>query len=302
MNYDLIIIGSGPAGLTAAIYAARYKLNMLVIGKLPGGTGTKAYEVCNFPTYAKINGSELMMKMINHAKELGIEILTEEVTDLIKRDELFEVITKKNRYTASKIIIATGSERKNLNLEKEKELVGKGISYCATCDAPFYKDKVVAVIGGGNAALTSALLLTKFAKKVYIIYRRANFCRAEKSWIDDVKKNEKIEAIFNSNIAKLIGENRLEAIELDNKNVIKIDGLFVEVGSVPNTNIVEKLGVKFDCEEIMVNKEQKTNIKGLFAAGDVTNNSLKQIVTACSEGAVASSSAYREIEDEKINN
>jgi len=293
-KYDLIIIGAGPAGLTAAIYAARYKLDVLVIGKLIGGLAGEAYEICNFPSYKKILGFELMTKMLNQVKELDVEIKLEEVLD-IKKQKDFEIITDKDRYFSKKIILATGSERRKLKLDREKEFTGKGISYCATCDAGFYKDKIVGVVGGGDAALTSALLLTKFAKKVYIIYRREKFCRAKPTWIDEVKKNKKIFPIFNSNITKLIGKEHLEEVELNKKKKLKVDGLFVEIGNIPNTKLAEKLKVKLDCENIAVDKKQRTNIKGMFAAGDITNNPLKQIVTACAEGAIAANSVYEEI-------
>lgn len=294
-KYDLIIIGAGPAGLTAAIYAARYKLDVLVIGKLIGGLAGEAYEICNFPSYKKILGLELMTKMINQVKGLGVEIKSEEVLDLRRRKDCFEIITDKDKYSSKKIILATGSERRKLGIAKEKELTGKGISYCATCDAGFYRDKIVGVVGGGDAALTSALLLTKFAKKVYIIYRKEKFCKAKPTWIDEIKKNKKISPIFNSNITKLIGEEHLEEVELSKKKKLKVDGLFVEIGNIPNTKLAEKLKVKLDCENISVDKKQKINIKGIFAAGDITNNPLKQMVTACAEGAIAANSVYEEI-------
>jgi len=293
-EYDLIIIGSGPAGLTAAIYAARYKLNILVIGKLPGGLASEAYEVCNFPSYGKIKGIELMMKMVHQVKELEVEIKQEEVLRIVKKNG-FEIKTNKEKYFAKKIILTTGSERKKLGLEKEEEFTGKGLSYCATCDSGFYKDKITGVIGGGDAALTAALLLAKYSKKVYVIYRKGSFCKAQPSWIEEVKKNKKIKPIFDATIVKLIGERKLEGIKLSDGKELALDGLFVEIGSIPNTELAEKIGIELDCENIKVNKEQKTNVKGVFAAGDVTNNPLKQIVTACGEGAIAAYSVYREL-------
>jgi thioredoxin-disulfide reductase len=293
-KYDLIIIGVGPAGLTAAIYAARYKLNVLAIGESFGGMAGKAYEVCNFPSYENVKGPELMMKMTNQVKELGVEIKYEKVLEIKNEDE-FKVITKDKEYFAKKIIFATGSERKKLGIENEEEFVGKGVHYCATCDASFYKDKIAGVVGGSDSALTAALLLTQFAKKVYVIYRKEEFCRAEPIWVDEVKKNKKIIPIFNSNVTKLIGDKKLEEIELDTGKNLKINGLFIEIGSIPNTNLAKKINVKIDCENIEVDKKQKTNIDGFFAAGDITNNPLKQIITACGEGAVAADTAYNEL-------
>ena len=207
----------------------------------------------------------------------------------------FEIKTSKNQYNTKKVIIATGSERKKLGIDREKELTGKGISYCATCDAGFYKDKVVGVAGGSDAALTAALLLSNFAKKVYIIYRKDKFFRGDNIWIEEVKKNKKIESLFNSEITKLIGEDKLEEIEVNKKIKLKIDGVFVEIGSIPNLELAKSIGIKIEKNQIITNKQQKTNVKDIFAAGDVTNNPLKQIVTACGEGATAANSVYNEL-------
>lgn len=292
-KYDLIIIGAGPAGLTAAIYAIRYRLNVLVIGKLIGGIMGEAYKICNYPSYPNITGFELAKKMLQQAKEIGVEIKQEEVVD-VKNG--FEIVTNKNKYFAKKIILAVGSERRKLQLENEKKFMGKGVSYCATCDASFYKDKIVGVVGGSDAALSSALLLSKLAKKVYIIYRQEKFYKAQPAWVEEVKKNKKITSFFNSSITQLIGKERLEKIEINNKKKIDVDGIFVEIGSVPNVELAEKLKVKINSDNyIIVDKKQRTNVAGVFAAGDITDNPLKQIVTACGEGAVAANSAYREL-------
>lgn len=291
-KYDLIIIGTGPAGLTAAIYAARYKINFLIIGKLLGGLAGKTYEIHNFPSYKKIKGPELMTKMFNHVKKLGVEIKLEEVADIKKG---FEVITNKDKYLTKKIILATGSERKKLGIKREEKFVGKGISYCATCDAGFYKDKIVGVVGGGNSALTSALLLTEFAAKVYIIYRKDKFLKAEPILVKEVEKNKKINLMFNSKITKLIGEDKLEGIYLNENRKLKLDGLFIEIGNILNIKLAEKLKIKTLNGEIIVDKKQKTNVDGVFAVGDITNNPLKQIITACGEGAVSANSVYEEL-------
>ena len=296
-KYDLIIIGSGPAGLTAGVYAARYMLKTLVIGQMPGGTAGEAHEVCNFPSYDKINGFQLMHKMAQQVQQLGVKINQEEVVEIGGDNNNFVVKTNKSEYQCKKIIIATGTKRRELNLPNEKELTGKGVSYCATCDAGFYKDKVVAVIGGGNAALTAALLLSKFATKVYIIYRKESFKKAEPAWVKDVEENEKIEVLFRTNVNSLIGKEKLQGIGLDNGDELEVDGVFIEVGSVSNKKLAEKFGIKIDEDYfIEVDKKQKTSCKGIFGAGDITNNPLKQIVTACSEGAIAATSTYHEIE------
>lgn len=298
MKYDLIIIGAGPAGLTAAIYALRYKLEVLVIGKLIGGAASEAYKVCNFPSYEKIKGFELVEKIVYQTKMLGIEIKTSEVYKINKNKEEFEVITSDGKYLSKKIIIATGLTKNKLDIEKEGEFIGRGVSYCASCDAPLYKGKISAVIGGSDSALTTALLLTKFAKKVYIIYRREKFTTAEPIWREDVLKNKKIKVMFNSEIKELIGKDYLKAIKIkieDKDKELKVDGLFVEIGSTPNDFLAKELKLKMDENYIHVDKKQSTSIKGVYAAGDVTNNPLKQIITACSEGAIAAYSVYKEI-------
>lgn len=295
MTYDLIIIGAGPAGLTSAIYAARYNLKVLVIGSLPGGLASEAHKVCNFPTYETITGFELTHKMVEQVQNMGVEIKHEVVEDLQKIESGFEIKTNKETYSTKKLILATGTKHRRLGLSREAELLGKGVSYCATCDAGFYKDKIVSVVGGGNAALTAALLIAQFASKVYIIYRRDKFYKAEPAWVKEVEKTENIEVMFESNVTKLLGEEKLESLEINERDELKSDGLFVEIGSTPQTELAEKLGINLDEGYIEVDKQMKTNVQGVFSAGDVTNNSLKQIITACGEGAIAAFSAYEEI-------
>ena len=299
--YDLIIIGAGPAGLAGAVYAARYQLKTLIIGQIPGGLAGTAHKVCNFPSYSEINGIELMMKMVKQVKENKVEI-NQEIVEDVKKEKEFKIKTNKTEYLAKKIIIATGTERKKLGLKDELKFLGKGISYCATCDSGFYKDKIVSVVGGSDAALTAALLLANIAKKVYLIYRRKEFIRAEPAWVSQVKADKNINILFNTEIVGLIGKNKLEKIEIisnNEKKQIDTEGLFIEIGSVPNIKLAEKLKLKLEKNQIIVDKNQKTNIAGVFAAGDITNNSLKQIVTACSEGSVAAYNAYKELKFEE---
>jgi thioredoxin reductase (NADPH) len=298
--YDLIIIGAGPAGLTAATYAARYKLNTLVIGNTHGGLISEAYEVCNFPSYEKIKGFELGEKMMQQVLNLGVKVERENVLEISKK-EFFNVQTDLKNYSSKKILIATGTERRKLGVKGEKEFQEKGISYCATCDSGLYKDKVVAVVGGSNSALTSALLLAEYAKKVYLIHRGKGFERAEPSWADIVVRNEKIEKIFNSNITEIYGNARVEGIKLDTGREIKLDGVFIEIGSAPCERFSGQLGVEMQKGYIAVNKKQETNIEGVYAAGDITNNEMKQAVTACGEGAIAVHSIYEKIKLEKMS-
>ena len=195
-----------------------------------------------------------------------------------------------------------GSEKRKMQIENESKYLGKGISYCATCDAAFYKDKIVGIVGGGDSALTAALLLSEFAKKVYIIYRKESFFRAEPAWVDAIENNEKIETKFSSEVVELIGENNLQSIKLNTEEEVKVDGLFIEIGSSPSTILGEQLGVELDNRFIKVDSKQKTNVPGVFAAGDITNGPLKQIVTAAADGAIAATTAYKEIKESKNNN
>jgi len=299
-QYDLIIIGSGPAGLTAAIYAARYNLNFLVIGKVRGGTISEAYKICNFPTQNNIGGFELTQELVKHVEELNGKIELGEVTEIDKFGKEFIVKTDREEYRTQKIILALGREKQKLGVEGEEKFLKRGISYCATCDADFYKGKVVAVIGGGNAAVTSALLLAEYAKKVYIIYRKEKFFRADSAWVKQLEKNKKIETMFGLEVKEIYGNKSVRGIKLTNGDLLNLDGVFIEIGSVPDTGLSGKLGVETEKGYIIVDKTQRTNISGIFAAGDITNNPLKQAITACGEGAVAADSVFKEVKYNEI--
>ncbi|MCK4730725.1 MAG: FAD-dependent oxidoreductase [Candidatus Aenigmarchaeota archaeon] len=299
MTYDLIIIGAGPAGLTAAVYAARYKMKVLVIGEQLGGMSSEAHEICNFSTYKKITGEEFTQKMKEQVENLKVKIVHDSVTSLKKIDSIYNLKTNLKEYSSKKIILAMGSEKRKLELENENKFLGKGVSYCATCDAPFFRNKTVGVVGGSNSALTAALLISKFADKIYIIYRQDRFFRAEKMWVEEVENNDKIKIIFNSNVAELKGDNVLEGVKLDNGEELKLDGLFIEIGSIPSVKLAEDLGIELEGNHIKTDKKQKTNVGGIFAAGDITNNPLKQIITACAEGAIAANSVHLELNSEK---
>jgi len=298
--YDLVVVGAGPAGMNAAVYASRYRLKTLVIGELFGGLVSEAYEICNFLACYRIKGMELAKRMMEHAKAEGAIIKNEKVIGIKKIKDYFEVKTSSGIYKSRSIILATGTEKRKLNLKNEDELLGKGVSYCATCDAGFFKNKIVGVVGGGDNALTSALLLAEYSKKVFIIYRRDKFYRAEPAWQEQVAKNKKIKCLFNSEVIELIGKDKLKAIKLNNGKVMKVDGLFIEIGTIPKKELAEQLNLKLESGYIVVNRNQETSVKGIFAAGDITNNPLKQIITAASEGAVAAHSAYEYIAKSNI--
>ncbi|MGB9609265.1 MAG: NAD(P)/FAD-dependent oxidoreductase [Minisyncoccia bacterium] len=299
MLYDLIILGSGPAGLAASIYASRYKIRHLIIGQVLGGLANQAHLIENYPGCRTSSGKELMDKFLEQAKSYGVEIIEKEVVDIFRKKDNFEVQTSDGKiFTAKTLILALGTEQKKLNIPGEKEFLGKGVTYCATCDAPLYKNKTVAVVGGGNAALTAALLLANYAQKVYLIHRRDKYS-AELIWQEKVFTNPKIEKIFNTNLKEIKGEQVMNEIILDqpwqNATSLKVSGLFIEIGSLPSVDLAKKIGLALDEKGyIKVDKNCRTNVRGVFAAGDVTNyTDLKQVLTAASQGAIAAFGVYK---------
>lgn len=298
--YDVVIIGGGSAGLTAAIYSARYGLKTLVFSDSFGGTITYAHKVCNYPGFTEISGMEWSEKVLSQVQALGVEVNFEKVMAIDKIGKEFIVNSDQRTVKAKKIILAIGRSRRKLGVDREDELTGKGISYCATCDGGFYKNKVVGVVGGSDAAVTSALLLADLASKVYLLYRKEEL-RAEKAWVDLIKANQKIEILYKAEVLELLGQEKLESIKLNTGKELKLDGLFVEIGSVPNTELLSKLNISLDENKfIVVNKEQKTNVSGIYAAGDATNASdLKQVITSASQGAIAAYHCYLDIKENK---
>jgi len=303
-TYDVIIIGSGAAGYTASIYATRFGMKALVIGKEPGGQTNEAYEIDNYPGFVSVSGIELMTKFKDQAEFLGAEILAfSEASEIGKSGTKFSVKTTDGKtYNSKSLIIATGSRKRKLGIPGEEKFRGKGVAYCATCDAAFYKGKTVAVVGGGDAALKSALLLTEHARKVYLVYRKERKeMRAMPSVIRRANESEKIEMIFRAKPREIRGSDKVEEVvfEQDGEDLrLETDGLFVEIGWMPETSLALKLGVALDRNgKIKVKSDMSTNVKGVFAAGDITNgsNNMEQIVTSCSEGAIAAESAYKHV-------
>lgn len=291
--YDLIIIGSGPAGLSSGIYAGRYKLKTLIIGNETGGMLIEAHNVENWPGFKSISGYELMKRIEEQVKSLGIEIKTDLIKEIKKEKEGFTLKSEKNSYNGKTIILALGSNKNKLNVKGEKEFLGKGVNYCATCDAPMYKDKIAVVVGGSNSAATSALLLSKYAKKVYILYRK-NEIRSEPILVEQIKKNKKIEIINNVNIKEIKGDRFVKSVLLDNNKEMKTDGVFIEAGYVPSSKLASDLRIKLNEKgEIIVDSLGRTNVEGVYAAGDVTNVPLKQATVASSNGIIACYSAYK---------
>jgi thioredoxin reductase (NADPH) len=299
-KYDLIIIGAGPGGLTAAVYSFRYNLKTLVIGQLPGGYVGLTHKICNFPGNQGVSGPELAMKMYNHVQNIDVDIKQEVVKSISGKNNNFLIKTDKAEYSGKKVIIATGTEHKKIGLENEEKFFGRGVSYCATCDAGFYKNKVASVVGGGNSALTAAILVGRYAKKVYLISRKGEFSKGEPKWVEEVLNNPKIEVLFNSEVKEILGSDKVEKIVLGGNKEIEVDGIFIEIGAIPNIRLAEELNLELDKRSIKVDGEKRTSVAGVYAAGDVTNTPFKQILTAQADGAIAAHSAYEDLGKENV--
>ena len=300
--YDIIIIGAGPAGLTAAIYAKRARKKVLVLeAEAYGGQIINTLNIENYPAAPHIDGYTFATNTYNQAIELGAEVKFEKVINL-ENGNVKKVITPSNTYETKSIIIATGCGIKKLNLDNEDKFIGRGISYCATCDGAFYKGKDVAIVGGGNTALEDALYLSDIASKVYLIHRRDSF-RGEDDYYEKLKLKDNVEFIFNSNVAKLFGNDYLEAIEIidkeNNKKNVSISGLFVAIGRIPENANFSKLIDINESGYVNANENCKTNIEGIFVAGDCRVKTLRQLVTATSDGAVAATEAIKYINKNK---
>ncbi len=297
---DLIIIGAGPAGLTASIYGIRSGLDLILVEKLsPGGQVVNTFEVENYPGFIDpIPGWELMSKMEGQARRLGVEIVAGHVKSAEKDEDssLFKVnFADGTVIEAKSVIAATGSSYRKLDIKGEKEFTGRGVSYCATCDGAFFKDKRVAVIGGGNTALEEAHFLTRFASKIYLIHRRDRF-RGVKILQERVLASEKIEPVYDTIPESINGSEKVETISVKNKksgkeSTIPVDGVFVFIGFDPNTDYLPE-NILNEKKEVIVDKRMKTKIEGLFAAGDLRSESARQIVMAASDGATAALEAY----------
>lgn len=298
-EYDIIIIGAGPAGMTAAIYARRASKKVLVLeAKTYGGQIINTLDIENYPVESHISGYSFATCLYNQIKDLGAEVVFEKVQSIIDEGNVKKVQTTKNEYIAKALIIATGSENRKLGLPMEDELIGKGLSYCATCDGAFYKNKRVAVVGGGNTALEDALYLTDIAEKVYLIHRRNEF-RGEASTVVKLKEKKNIEFIYDSTVTKLYADKKLEAIVVENSSEeerkINVEGLFIAVGRIPETQNFAKIIETDTAGYVIASEDCKTNIPGIFVAGDTRVKEVRQLVTATSDGAVAATAAIKYI-------
>ena len=305
--YDVIIVGGGPAGLTASIYLSRYRVSHALVAPEIGGFMNETHKIENYPGFISISGFELSQKMGEHTKALGAEIISEEVSSIEKVDDNFKVTTfLKNELLAKRIIYAVGTISNKLNVPGENNLKGKGVSYCATCDGPFFKNKEAVVVGGGNSAAVAAFILAKYANKVTLIHRGDN-PTCEPAYIKDMQADPKIVLMPNTNVIEIQGETKVEKVILDKEikgsNEYETDGIFIEIGSGPNTASIKKIGVELnDKGYIKVNPDQEsTNTKDFYAVGDISTNSngIRQIVTAASEGSIAAMTIF---EKNKKNN
>lgn len=301
--FDVIIIGAGAAGLTAGIYTSRRALKTLIISKDVGGQAALTTEIENYPGVGLVDGFDLMNRFLADAKKFGAVMKSEEARKIEKENEDFIITTNSNQYKAAAIILAFGLTPRDLGVPGEEELKGRGVSYCATCDGPLFKEKNVAVIGGGNSALDAAEYISRLAKKVFLIHRRDKF-RGDEILVDRVKNISNIEIMYNTNIASIKGVNKVEAVELvdiDNKPIksLAVDGLFVEIGHVAKTEWVGELVEFDDHKQIKTNKNCETKTAGIFAAGDVTDIAYKQIIISGGEGAKAALQAYKYLQATK---
>lgn len=301
--YDVIIIGAGPAGLTSSIYSRRANKKTLVLEALSyGGQIINSLDIENYPVEFHISGFDFATKLYEQAKSLGAEIYFEKVTEIKNNDDYKEVITSNNTYKTKSVIIATGAENRKLGLENENELVGKGISYCATCDGNFYKDKVVAVQGGGNTAIDDALYLSEIASKVYLIHRRDEF-RADEAMVNKLKEKDNVEFFLNSSVTKLNAKDNLESIEVTNKDgetkELEVSALFVAIGRTPANADFENLIKVDEAGYIVASEDCHTNIPGIFVAGDNRTKDVRQLVTATNDGAIAAIEASKYISNLK---
>ncbi len=297
--YDVLIIGQGAAGFSAALYAARYQMKSVIFGEKFGGETAIGGMIENYPGYSAIDGFELMVKMKEQVEKYNVDVVDEGVEVLSRGEDCFEVRTEETVYQSNAVILAVGRERRKLGVPMEEEWTGKGVSYCSVCDAPLYRDQVAAVVGGGNAAVEGAILLAKYATKVYLIYRGESFFRPEPINIQRLGEMSNVETLFSTRVSELKGQDGLEGVVLNTRHdgavELALDGLFIEIGADPRTTLAQGLGVELNGQgEVMVDKMMRTNVRGVFAGGDLTDasGSLKQTITAAAQGALAATSAY----------
>ncbi|HQA59982.1 MAG: thioredoxin-disulfide reductase [Tepidanaerobacteraceae bacterium] len=302
MVYDVAVIGAGPAGLTAALYAARARLSTVVVEKMfPGGQAALTDIIENYPGFTEgISGIQLADAMKRQAERFGAEFTNGDVERIEKNDDLFTVFLKGESIKAKTVILAAGAQPRKLGVKGEKEFTGRGISYCATCDGAFYKDKPIAVVGGGDTAIQEALYLTRFASEIYVIHRRDQL-RATKVLQERAFKNEKIKFVWDSVVKEIKGEGTVDEVVVENVKTgkldsLRVDGIFIAIGHIPNTDFVKDLVQLNEQGYVITDAYMATNVPGIFAAGDMRQKDLRQVVTAVSDGAIAAVEAGKYLE------
>ena len=303
--YDVVIIGAGPAGMTAAVYTSRANLSTLMIERgIPGGQMANTEEVENYPGFDHILGPELSTKMFEHAKKFGAEYAYGDVTEIIDGEEYKTIVSGKKQYKTRAIILSTGAEWKKMGIPGESELGGRGVSYCAVCDGAFFKNKNLIVVGGGDSAVEEGVYLTRFANKVTIVHRRDQL-RAQKILQDRAFANEKIDFIWNSTVKEIhekdgkVGSVTLVSTVDGTEKVVETDGVFIYIGMVPLTAPFKNLGIVNEAGYIVTNEKMETSVAGIFAAGDVRDKTLRQIVTATGDGSIAAQAVQHYVEELK---
>ena len=301
LDFDTIIIGAGVSGMTAAIYLKRAGINFLLLEQnYPGGQINRADKITNYPGIKEIDGPSFSMNLVEQLNELNIKIDYEQVLDIEDKNNYKIVKTNKNEYTTKTILLATGRIPRELGLENEKALIGRGISWCASCDGNFYKGKDVAVVGGGNTAINDALYLSNICNKVYVIHRRDKF-KADNISLEQAKNKENIEFIMNSNILELKNkDDRLFSIKLDNGSELVISGLFEAIGSIPNIEYIKSIEIQNDNGYLIVDENMQTSIEGIYASGDAVKKDLYQLVNATGEGATAANAIIKKLNKNQL--
>jgi thioredoxin reductase (NADPH) len=295
-KHDLVIVGAGPAGLSASVYASRYGIEHIVVGEVAGGLTTQTFEIGNWLGTENITGQGFADAAAAHAKSYGVEIRPTTVLKIERNEGDFLLTLANGSVWAKTVLVATGTHHRYLNVPGEKEFAGKGVSYCPTCDGFFFKQKTVAVVGGGDSAVEASVYLSNICEKVYMVVRGQEM-RAEKFWQDLLMKKTNVEVLYETNVKEIQGQTKMEGVLLDKSyrgsETLKADGIFIEIGLIPNTELVKGTGVETDEQGyIKVSPAQETNVPGIWAAGDTTteSNRFRQIVTAAAEGAIAANS------------
>lgn len=299
--HDMIIIGGGCAGLASAIYAKRYNMDVLVVSEMLGGTITTTHLVENYPGFPSVSGQELGDSFVAHAKANDVPFkVGNRVSEVRKDGDIFTVFYGKEALQARTVLLSTGTTYRKLGVPGEAEFTAKGVSYCATCDGGFFRGKNVIMVGGGDSAVKESLILAEHAAHVTIVYRKDKFTKAEPINLKRMEATENIDALFNTNVVEVVGDNLVTGVKFDTGGEMEVQGVFIEIGRIPLTNIVDSLNVAKNAKgEIIINEMSETNVPGFYAAGDVTNSEWKQAIVSAAEGCKAAYSAFEFVSAQK---